>query len=787
MRIFLWLTILVFISTLFWPQLLNDTGIILCSLIGFIVFCFPRFRVLAVVPFVAIYFSLYTNLTLTGNASIPFTNNTSLQEFVDGQDHALIVQVNSLINQKNKSYFTAKLIELDNHHLNFGPELEMRWYKPTLMVQAGQVHSFRVRFKPIYGRANPAGFDRQKWRFSEHIAYQVNIREHLEELSSQVSLRANFYQKIKNLSASLENQGIILALSFADKTLMSQAQKEQIKKLSISHLFAISGLHIGLLFSFVYLLVHFLLSRLVPVNYLGWSSWRLVSFTSLIAAFFYAYLAGFSLPTQRAFLMLLIAVVALSMKRRFALFDLIGLTLFIILVWDPLAVLSAGLWLSFSAVVIILITLWRFSDRLLRNNDGLDARLYAIKRYIKFLFLIQLSITLLMLPMQLFYFSAFNWLSPFVNFIAVPLFSLLIIPLILLGCLFALFSTSLGLFCLSSADQLITLFFNIVAGVEGAYHIYSVNFSLLIGFLICLSLVMFVIYFHVNNNRKISVIFTGIMLVIIGFSFWEREHERDDSWFVEAFDVGQGLSVLIRSEGETLLYDTGPRYPSGFNTATTEIIPYLQSIGVTGLDYLVISHSDIDHAGGFSVIMENFSPKNVFLGEPLSFMGDSDSYPLCKAGQKWSLGALEVTALSPKLLSKNNNNNSCVLQIKSEGRSLLLTGDIDKKQEATLIEEQGDLLASDLLFAPHHGSKHSSSIPFIQEVAPQWVVFSAGFMNRWNFPAEEVKFRYKNQSVNMVNSGVSGFIRFEMNKDQIKMQTYREDLAAYWYHHSFSL
>jgi len=253
-------------------------------------------------------------------------------------------------------------------------------------------------------------------------------------------------------------------------------------------------------------------------------------------------------------------------------------------------------------------------------------------------------------------------------------------------------------------------------------------------------------------------------------------------------DIGQGLSVLVRSQGQTLLYDAGPRYPSGFTTAKVETVPYLHSIGIDKLDYLVISHSDIDHAGGADVINRTFLPEYLLLGEPITLSAQKNNKErFCRAGGKWSLGGLSVRVLSPLTLGNNNNNNSCVLHIDDGTNTLLLTGDIDKKQEMKLVELYGKTLQSKLLLAPHHGSKYSSSELFIKTVAPQWVVFSAGFMNRWGFPAAEVTLRYANQNVRMVTSGLSGFIRFKITKDYINMQTYREDLAPYWYHRSFSL
>lgn len=786
MRLTLWLSILVMISGLFWPELANEPVLIFCALLFFLLLFISRFSFIAVIPFFIIYFTLYTNLTLSGHLPtfFPFANKHALQHVVDGQNHSIIVQVNSLISDKNHGYFRAKLIELDGNHLNYSPLLEMRWYKPILPVQEGQLHRFSVSFKPVYGRANPAGFDRQKWLYSEHVAYQANIKKHLEIISNNDSVRARIYKKVSEITDGLDHQGVILALSFADKSMIDFSKKELIQALGISHLFAISGLHIGLVFSAVYLLIYFLVARYFPLTALGWFSWYVVNVVALTVAFFYAYLAGFSLPTQRAFLMLLSAVVILSMKRKCGLVDLLTFILFIILLWDPLAVLGLSLWLSFLAVSIILLLLWAFPHITNREGGGQKKSLLSIKYYFKILLLIQIAITLLMMPIQLMAFSALSLLAPIVNLFAVPFFSLLVIPLILLATVLTFVFEPIALFLFYLSDQLITLFFTLFAGGGFAYQVFSEMNAKLLLFLVSLFILLFIIHFQVSNNRKVSYLFALVLSVFVLNAVYQQQKERQKEWFVEVIDVGQGLAVLVRSQGKSLLYDTGPSYPSGFTTAKSEIVPYLQSQGITQLDYLVISHSDIDHAGGVSVISDYFAPKTLFVGEPLK--ENRANYSLISAGDKWVLGDLSVTVLSPFSTLKNNNNNSAVLRLSDGQFSLLLTGDIEKKQEQLIVKKHADTLQSTILLAPHHGSKHSSSENFIKKVNPQWVVFSAGFMNHWGFPALDVKLRYQNQGVKMVNSGQTGFVRFKITKQGINMQTFREDLSAYWYHHSLS-
>ena len=786
MRSVLWLSIFVFISTLFWPLLLDKYLLLIALLASFLLLLIPQLRLLAIIPFTALYFTCYANLTLTGQIlpSAQQVNKDAIAIFVDGQDHSIIVQIVSLISENNHGYFHAKLIEFDSDHLNYAPLIEMRWYKPNVTLQAGEVHHFRVRFKPVYGRANPAGFDRQKWSYSEHIGLQATIKEHISVIDKEITLRAIFYQKVKFLTEHLTHQGLLLALSFADKSLIPFDKKEEIRNLGISHLFAISGLHIGLLFSLCYCICQVLCKYFLPASKMGWFSLRLINFVALVGAFGYAYLAGFAIPTQRAFLMLLVVVCLFSLKRQCSKVDLLLLVLVIVLIWDPLSVLSLSLWLSFSAVAIILGLLWAFPNIARRETSdlqkiGIKAETTHIKNiisYIRMLFLLQIGLSFLMLPVQLISFSAVSLVSILINLVAIPLFSLLIIPLVLLAALISLLYPPFALFLFVICDQILNCFFVVADFLGGHYQWFSVVEQKLGITLFALVLLLVVMHFQSDLQRKLSYLFATLVLCILSL-----EGRSEDEWFIDIIDVGQGLSVLVRSDEQALLYDTGARYPSGFNMVDSEIAPYLISEGINRLEYLVISHSDIDHAGGADRIADHMIIDKRWAGEPL----DSQYYfQPCKQGQHWSIGKLQVAVLAPTNLTSNNNNNSCVLRISDGKTSLLLTGDIEQKQESILVNQLGEKLNSDILLAPHHGSRHSSSVAFIEMVDPKWCVFSAGFMNHWGFPAKEVVKRYQNQTVNMVNSGQSGLIRFQITTQAIKIQTFREDLAPYWYHHS---
>ncbi|WP_166739363.1 DNA internalization-related competence protein ComEC/Rec2 [Psychromonas algicola] len=823
MRITIWLSIAVFVSTLFWPHLLTFSGLLYCALSFCIFIYWPKWRYLAILPLTIIYFNSFTYTTLLGisngvsesNHTLPISvletpflgviNKQRVSIFsniVNEQDNNITIQIKSLINSKNNGYFIANIISINEISCFSCPLIEMRWFKPNLMVQAGQIHEFKVRLKPLQGKANPGGFDRQKWRYSEHVAYIANIKQHIKTVDTAISFRAYLYQKTLQVTADLKHQGALLALIFADKSLMTVEDKEAIKTLGIAHLFAISGLHIGLMFAFSFAVFNVLIKSFVPIPLLGWLTWRLTNICGLLVCLGYGYVSGFSLPTQRALLMLFFSLLVLSSKRKVSLFDLLGLCLWFILLIDPLAILSSSLWLSFTAITSILIFIWavhRPSNINLELLPWWKVVCYRFFTFIKWLCLLQLLLTLLMLPIQMQQFSALSSFSLFINLFAIPYFSWLVIPTTLLGALLLNIVEPLGKYLLMGANELLNVFLDKMDVLSSGYILLSGSIMAFI--LSILLLIVLLSFIKLTNNyfefnKKYMTAFILFFITFIGIRFVEKHLEKQNIWQVEVFDIGQGLAVLVKSAGETLLYDTGPSYPPYYAAATGEILPYLQMLGISKLDYLFVSHSDNDHAGGAYTILHSLYVNKAFSGEAFvmnkkrsvdKIKNERLFYEQCLAGQLFHLGKLTVEVLSPNKVGNNDNNNSCVVKISDGEHALLLTGDINKDVEADLIynaikNKELETLTADILVAPHHGSKTSSSNLFIKHVNPEWVVFSAGYRNRWNFPITEVVQRYQQQGVKQVTTSKSGFIRFNVQNQHINVKTYREDLAAYWYH-----
>ena len=395
-----------------------------------------------------------------------------------------------------------------------------------------------------------------------------------------------------------------------------------------------------------------------------------------------------------------------------------------------------------------------------------------------------------MLPIQLMNFSAVSTFSLVINLFAIPLFSWLIIPLTLLATLLLLVFESAALLLLSLSDYMLRGFLTYADGFATGYIRLSemqIQIILSVFFIIILMTILICLKrFFTVNNKMIGILFFSLIAFMVARGV-EESWVKQRSWQVEVLDVGQGLAVLVESDGQYLLYDTGPSYPPHYTVAEIEILPYLQARGIQHLDYLIVSHSDNDHAGGASKVEQSLSIKNAYAGESLLMNQENIVYQQCVTGQSFHLGKLTIEVLSPTQVGKNNNNNSCVLKVTDGYNSLLLTGDISKTVEKKLAlkslqTNQLGLLKADILIAPHHGSATSSSLTFIKMVKPKWVVFSAGYKNRWNFPKQKVVERYQQLHIKQLTSGETGFIRFNVQNQRIEVKTYREDLAAYWYH-----
>ena len=670
-------------------------------------------------------------------------------------------------------------ISLIKPNLILGPNAKLRltWKDPP-EVDVGQVWLFTLTPKSIASVLNQGGYNEQKQLISQHVVGKGRVIE-AQLLAVSPSLRNDLISALTPELASLPQGDILLALLLGDKHLISQARWQALRQTGTGHLVAISGLHLSVVAAWVYACLLFGLSRLVSHQSRRNMTFALVA--AGIGAAFYAYLAGFGVSTQRALVMILLLMLLSLLKRFSTAWERLLFALFVVLLLDPLACLSAGFWLSFCALGVILYTLviqpkefTAVSTRRTRVGAGL-LQFWAIQW--------RLSLGLGLLQGALF--GGVSLHSLWMNILAVPWFSFVVIPLAMAGFICWWVGTAFGFswlgllrlsdWSLSPYSQLLDISQQLPAHwLALSDTILALGLSALIGG---------VLWRYVPKNKNytswlslLSLLFIPALLFCI--TLWSPV--QNNRWAMHLLDVGQGLAVVIEKNGRGLVYDTGAAFGDDFSYAERVILPFLKAKGIQEIDYIVISHSDNDHAGGAPVLIEAY-PKALVITDVAGFSGQD-----CRPRQiQWQ--GLSLNLLSPPQ-ALVGNNGSCVIRIDDDRQSLLLTGDIEKQIETSLLSRalSGEYeLQSEVLVAPHHGSKTSSTEAFIDAVAPKLVLFPAGFANRWGFPKSTVVERYQQREIMGLTTGIEGQISVIFQQSEREVKTYRGDLAPFWYNSLF--
>jgi competence protein ComEC len=668
--------------------------------------------------------------------------------------------IKSLVHKHKQVRFNLEVDEIEHLGLQQNRTLRLSWGQPEWVLKQGQRVQLFVKLKPPNGLANEGGFHYQKWLFSEGIVatgYVKNSQLNLL-LSTHQTLRQTVLDRL--IARKTEHVAWIAALGLGYRGLLQTEDWRLVQVTGIAHLIAISGLHLALVAGVSYtlfsgLLVWFL-ALIVPSHTINVHKLGLLSVIGATLA--YSALAGFGLPTLRAWIMLVLVTLLILIKHNWSLRRLFLSCLAIFLVIFPLSIFGLSFWLSFSAVIIIAFVFWCWPQ----NKQG-----FSLQTFFLPLVRIQLGLSILMLPLVAWQFSYVSVVSPLVNLIAVPLVTFVLVPLCLLGIILLLMNSDIAFLLFNLASRIIELALTplnkLIAYEWAALDIPAIEAHVWL-FTACAFFLLLLPQFII---RKTLVIVLLLPLV----SHFIKSHEH--TWKAEVLDVGQGLAVLISKNHRAILYDVGASYPSGFNMADTVILPLLRSRGISQLDSVFISHNDNDHSGSLPQLQSGIKILEII-----------NTANLCRIGWKRTWQELNIEALWPDEPARHNSNNgSCVLVISDGLYRLLLPGDIDSSIERKLVALHGDKLKADVLLAPHHGSNTSSSDIFINQVKPEYVVFSQGYMNRWGFPKDQVLDRYKNVPSKLSTSEL-GQITFRFDPDPrvpITTHTYRQHTFPYWY------
>jgi competence protein ComEC len=642
-------------------------------------------------------------------------------------------------------------------------KLRLSWYYPDQPIKAGQQWVFTVKLKRVHGTMNPGGFDYERWLFTEGVGATGYVRPGPKPVllgrDSAWSSISVWRQTITDqLSSTLHNSpslALIKALTIGDGNNITQEQWEVFRKTGTTHLVVISGSHIGLIAGLAYFLV---LRLWVWTGYLAWSPQKVAAVSAVLVAIFYAGLAGFSVPTQRSVVMLSVAMAAIILQRNSRPFNVLSIAMFAVLVIDPLAVLSAGFWLSFVAVAVII---YAVSGRL--------GRLGHMWAGIKINWVTSVGLS----PLLLLFFQQVSLIAPLANLIAVPVISLLVVPLSLLAVivLFILPGAANKLFYL--VDQvlqglwwlLVQLAELPVASINHALPSYWALLVAVPGILLLLAPVGI-------PARWLSLV------MFLPLVFTDAKRPETGDFNMTLLDVGQGLSAVVQTAQHVLIYDAGAKFSEQSDMGQSVLLPFLRSQGIDQVDSLIISHGDNDHIGGAVSLMRGIDTRQVLTSVPQQL---SEYAPIeCAAGQSWLWDEVKFIVLAPQQAFVSENDNSCVLKIQSRHGTVLLAGDIEAAAESWLVTTYGEELKADVLVAPHHGSKTSSTYGFLQVIQPDYVLIPAGYRNQFGHPHKDVLARYRQVNAKWLNSADSGAIAVNVKNNALVVQGMRETGSKYW-------
>ena len=643
-------------------------------------------------------------------------------------------------------------ILLNSHDYSFRP-------------RAGETWRLLVRLSRPHGYQNPGGFDYEAYLFRNRLRAKGYVREDLapQRITESAAwhdigrLRQDLGDRIRAQLPDNPYAGIVVALANGDSRGVSGEQWQVLRQTGTLHLIAISGLHISLVAGIVF----FLARRLwalpgVTVLYLPAPMFGAVC--ALLAGAVYAALAGFVIPTQRALIMLMVAMSGILLRRRFPPSQLLAAAGLAVLCYDPLAVMAPGFWLSFAAVAVIVFAI--------HGERAQQSILYKWGY-------IQWAIALGMLPLMLAMFQQVSLVAPMANMLAVPVFDLMVVPLTLAGALLLIFFP----------DWFAGYLFKLAAGLlHGLWQVLTwladVSFSQWsqsapTGWALLCGVVGVILLLAPRGwpARWVGAVWLMPLLIMR-----PPTPAAGEAWFT-LLDVGQGLAAVVRTQTHTLVFDTGPRWGS-FDTGAAVVEPYLRAEGVRRVDTLIISHGDNDHIGGAESVLRALP-----VGELLSSVPERlPSAHRCQSGQAWNWDGVDFIVMNPATGgSSRANNDSCVLQVRSRFGSVLLPADIEAWAERQLIERWGERLRSQVLVAPHHGSKTSSTPEFIDAVAPRYVLFPAGYRSRYHHPNADVVRRYQQRGIAVRDSPADGALEFRLRTTGLEAASYRDWHRRYWY------
>ena len=706
-------------------------------------------------------------------AGLHATHALSLQLPVDWQKRDVEVRgriVELPLHQPRRSAFVLRVDRSDDQpEVLRGRLLRLSWYDARNgsstgreQLQAGQRWQMAVRLRAPRGLRNPGGFDSEKHAFASRVTASGHVRKpgaaQLEREGSGINawrgaMSARITQGVSPASARF-----IASFALGDTGGLDDPDWHVLRANGLTHLVAISGMHVGLVAGFFALAVAGLwwlfpgLGRHLPRPVAA-------ALGALAGGAMYAAVAGFALPTVRTVLMIAVVAAMRVLRRRASTWEVLALAMIAVLVVDPLSALTAGFWLSFFGVAWLVWCLPEAGRRPL--HDLVTAQGVA---------------TLGLLPLTAALFDQASVVGPFANLIAVPWWSLVVVPLSLLGTALELVHAGLGRWAWHAAAWCFELswpLFETTAGNDLALwwlreaRWFALPLAAVGAFWLLLPRGL--------PGRWLAV------LLWLPLLWPARDLPAPGAVEIRVFDVGQGSSLLVRTAGHSLLYDMGPSTPDGFDSGERVVLPALRALGVGRLDRAVVSHHDNDHSGGFAAVRTHIP---IGVANAPEDSGVVDTLP-CVAGEQWEWDGVTFRFLHPPpFFPYLGNDASCVLRIRSRYGNALLLGDVGKVIERDLVRrsrlDEDAAVAADVVLVSHHGAANGSDPALLEAVGARWAIMSTGHGNRYGHPRAEVVQRWQDAGAATPDTARDGALAIRIAADGVTLETRRAARPRLW-------
>lgn len=631
-----------------------------------------------------------------------------------------------------------------------------------IILRPGETWRINCTYQPVLPVVSPGAFDPAKYSFLNGIDGNCRVTD-FKKTTVEVSLinrvRASLYYWIYQQPISIDTQGIMLALMLGDKSGLTPQQKSLLTNSHTSHLLVVSGLHLSLVF-----LIFFWLSGIpgrvmsiffnIPARHFQWIA-------GMVSVGLYAALCGFPVPTQRAMIMLFVPFCFYFSQKAVASDQVYWTAMVVVLLVDPLAIMSFSFWLSFSAVGILLLVL----------STGQSAKNPTMTKSLLLWLKPQVVISIALIPFLWLMGLAANPASLFVNLLAIPLVSFLMIPLLIL-----MLASSLLLpdyvWYLAKLFQFFGYLLSVIQQFGQSYQ-----GTLVPGYSGIFMFALLSITLALPNGLPGKKRFQVFLLLSL-FCQLLKTTLPEKGLNLYLLDVGQGQSAIVQQGDYRFMVDSGPGLPDS-GAFVRVVLPFLDSRLSRNLDAIIYSHNDNDHVSGYLKAPSILNSPIWLFGEP-----EIDGFNTCAQGQTIHQKGLSVSLLAPfDKPDYSGNRSSCVVKIVSEHGCILLPGDIDKLIEYAIIADENlkyeSIKSCEVLVASHHGSASSTSMDWLTLFGPKLFLVSAGKFNRFNHPDPSVIKKITSMNIPWLTTQTRGSIWVQIINGKIQVRELNRS-RFYW-------